>query len=194
MATNAQGPTPGTEVIVVECNVNSTKKKDWDCCQLEQYCAKIDEVDDQVQRKTFEERPDNYDERRDEGNDAAKKYRRCWNQAAAAGVFAAHDEEAIKKQYYADCAHAKAKSNNYTMTAEMGEPDHIHEIQAGGDPTNVRNLRWLDPSVNKSVQNITATVGKSYDASKKQSVSADCCPAEATYCAPPKTSDSKIIS
>lgn len=193
MADNLQGPTPGVEVIEIDCKVNSTVKKDWNCCQLQQYCAKIDEVDDQVQRKTFDDRPPNYEDLREDGNGAAANYRAAWNRAAAKNVFAGHDEEAIKTHFYADCAHKKAKDNNYHMTAEMGEPDHVHEIQAGGSATNVRNLRWLDPSVNKSVQSVSTTVGKSYDPFKKQSVSANCCPAEQTHCAPPKNSDSKVV-
>lgn len=193
MATNVQGPTPGVEVIAIDCKVNSTVKKDWNCCQLEAYCAKIDEVDDQVRRKTFDERPENYEELREDGNDAATGFRTAWNRAAANGTIAAQDQGAVKKMFYADCAYDEAKNNNFRMTSAMGEPDHVHEIQAGGNATNVRNLRWLNPSVNKSVASVTTTVSSSYDTSKNQSVSANCCPAEATHCAPPKTSSSPVV-
>ena len=193
MATNAQAPTPGIEPIVIDCKVNTTVKKDWNCCQLAVYCAKIDEVDDQVRRKKFDERPENYDRLRTAGNGAANDFRRDWNRAAAAGVFAQHDQDAVKKMFYADCAYEEARANNFHMTSAMGEPDHVHEIQAGGNATNVRNLRWLNPSANKSVQSVTGTVAGQYDTSKSQSVEANCCPAEATHCAPPKTPSSPVV-
>lgn len=182
-----------SEVIVIECNVNSTAKSSWSCCQLQQYCAKIEEVDEQVQRKTFDPEPDNYDQMRRVGNSATVWYRRLWNQAAASGILAAADQNAVRKQFYADCQYEEARANNFHMTAQMGSPDHIQEIQAAGSPANVRNLRWLNGSVNTSVKSVTSTVAKSYDSAKSQSVAADCCPAEATYCGPPKTPASPVI-
>lgn len=193
MATNLQAPTPGVEDIPIDCKVNSTVKNNWNCCQLQVYCAKIDEVDDQVRRKTFDDRPEDYDELRDDGNGAARNFRTAWNRAAANGTIASQDQDAVKKMFYADCAYDEARGNSFQMTSAMGEPDHVHEIQAGGNATNVRNLRWLNPSVNKSVKSVTGTVAGSYDRSKSQSVSANCCPAEATHCAPPKTSSSPVL-
>lgn len=193
MATNAQGPTPGVETIEIDCKVNTSVKKDWNCCQLAAYCGKVDEVDDQVRRKSLDSRPENYDDLRDQGNDAARDFRAGWNRAAGLGVIQAQDQEVVRKMFYADCAYEQALANDFQMTSAMGEPDHIHEIQGGGHPTNLLNLRWLDPSANKSVQGVTKTVSASYDPSKDQCVSANCCPAEATHCAPPKTSSSPVV-
>lgn len=193
MATNMQTGTPGEEVIDIDCKVNSTEKANWNCCQLQQYCAKIDEVSDQVQRKTFDPEPEYYSDMRRQGNSATKWYRRLWNQAAASGVIQAADQDAVRKQFYADCQYEQARANNFHMTAAMGSPDHVQEIQAAGSATNVRNLRWLNGSVNTSVKSVTGTVGRSYDPFKKQKVTANCCPAERTHCAPPKTSASPVV-
>jgi hypothetical protein len=193
MALNVQAPTPATQTIEIDCKVNSTVKKNWNCCQLQQYCGKVDEVDDQVRRKSFGDSPENYAEVRDDGNAAAATFRAGWNRAARNGTIAGQDQEAVKKMFYADCAYERARANNFVMTGEMGEPDHIHEIQAGGSATNLANLRWLDPSANKSVQSVTGTVAQEYDPSKNQCVQANCCPAEATHCAPPKTPDSNVV-
>jgi len=183
MSTEGQGPTPGTEQITIDCNVQGTAKKDWNCCHLLQYCAKIDEVDDQVRRKSFEEKPEDYAYRRRKGNAAAKAFKRGWNRAARAGTIAAADQEAVKKMFYHDCAYEQAKANDFEIGSEF-EPDHVQEIQAGGSAGNItmQNLRWLADTTNGSVQSVTGTVAKSYDPSKSQSVKANCCPAENTFC------------
>lgn len=190
-------PVPGDEAcedeIVIECKVENSVKKNWDCCQLSQYCAKIEEVDDQVRRKKFEKPTENYEDLRDAGNDAAKNFRDGWNKAAREGVIASFPKEARTPFFFDDCAHDKAESNGFEIEAGDMSPDHVHEIQSGGSATNYSNLRWLDGSVNKSVQSATGTAAKKYDEKKSQCVSADCCPAESTFCAG-KTPDQKLLS
>lgn len=193
MAINAQAPTPAVQVIAIQCKVTTTVKKDWNCCQLEAYCAKVDEIDQQVKERVLQEKDDEYAYFRRRGNSAAANFRTQWNRIAATGFFATQDQDAVRTRFYAECAYQEAVNNNYCMTAEMGSPDHIQEIQACGSATNVLNLRWLNPSVNTSSQKVTGSVWKEYDSSKEQTVSADCCPHTATFCAPPKTSSSAVL-
>ena len=181
MSIEGQAPTPAEEPIEIECNVETSAKKNWSCCDLLQYCAKCDELDDQVRRKNFGERPENYDDVRADGNDAAATYRAGWNAAAANGTIAAADQGAVQNMFYHECAYQQAQANDFEIGPEM-QPDHVVEIQAGGSATNLGNLKWLSTSVNRSVQSVSGKIGREYDSSKDQTVEVDCCPAEQGYC------------
>jgi hypothetical protein len=187
MAYETQNPLGGT-MLVIECEVETSAKKDWTCCHLTEYCGKVDELDEKAKRGQLEEiDADDYDDLRSEGNDAAAEFRDGWNAAAARGVIARFRQDAVRKMFYADCAYAASRANGFQIGAEM-QPDHIHEIQCGGGASNFANLRWLSTTVNRSI----GSTGRSLKPGVHTSVSADCCPAESGYCAG-KTPDQGVL-
>jgi hypothetical protein len=177
MSFEAQNPLGGT-MLVVECDVESSAKQNWTCCQLMEFCAKVDEIDEKARRGELEPLEEGaYDDLRADGNEAAALFRDGWNTAASNGTIANFDQQAVRGMFYADCAYDQAQANNFQIGPEM-QPDHIHEIQAGGGASNLSNLRWLSTTVNRSI----GSTNRSVKPGRHTAVSADCCPAESGYC------------
>lgn len=166
MAFNVQSPTAGGLPANIECRVAKTEKKDWNCCQLKQYCAKVHELDTLARDPTVHVHDitgtQKYDIARAEGDQGAKDFRKDWNNDPN------KTQNPTKNKFYHECA---VKSGQ--IGPEM-QADHVHEIQRGGHPTgtNYSNLKWLDSSVNGSI-------GSSLEQLPHNPtyVKADCCPA-----------------
>lgn len=187
MAIVGQAPIGGV-LREIDCNVEGSAKAGWTCCQLLQFCAKLDEANNQAADSEHSEIDDDeYEERRAEGNDAAADFREAWNNLAPQLMDEALQPR-IREMFYHPCAYDEAHDNNLQVGPEM-QPDHEHEIQLGGAAADFVNLRWIDTSVNRSLgSSLTA-----YDpAVHTGGVSADCCPAEETYCAG-KTPDQGVL-
>jgi hypothetical protein len=167
MAKTAQKPTSGDEPPNIECKVETSAKAGWDCCQLKQFCAKVTELNNLAKESKLKDirGTQKYADNRRLGDIAAADFRKQWNSNPR------RKQNPTKSKFYHDCAVKKGK-----IGPEF-EPDHVHEIQRGGPPSDFANLRWLDESVNTSIQGHVA--GLPYNPSY---VKADCCPAGASYC------------
>jgi len=205
MAIVAQKPT-GAGVQYIECDVEGSAKAGWNCCQLEQFCNKLMELNEQAGEGdlgSVRGQP-NYDDLRGEGNDAAEEYRDVWNQLADDGTLNAIDDQAphlMRDKFFADCAYEQSRATvrpppapqdtNFHVGPEM-QPDHEHELQFGGDTAmgDLMNLRWLDTSVNRS---LGSTLRGHDPATYPGGINADCCPADETYCAG-KTPDDPVVT
>lgn len=155
------------DVHPVECKVETSAKKDWDCCQMKQFCAKIDSINKLAKRGKLQ--TSNLQARnaaRGEG-----LFRQKWNEAPYAW-------QPIHHKFYHPCAKDKAAANDYHIGPEF-QPDHVHELQFGGGATDFKNLKWIDTSVNRSLGSTLA----GYDPNTHPGgISADCCPAEEKQC------------
>ncbi len=154
----------------VECKVSTSAKADWDCCQMKQFCAKIDAVNAVVKRgKATRNAAQVQARNRSQGEG---RFRAQWN----AGPYA---WQPIQHKFYHPCAAAKAAQNDYQIGSDF-QPDHVHELQLGGHPTNFKNLKWIDTSVNQS---LGSTLSAFDPAATPGGIEADCCPAEEKNCA-----------
>ena len=169
MATNSQISVGGkaSKPPNIECDVEKTVKKDWNCCQLKQYCSKVTELNGLARDDKLKDirGTKKYAANRLAGNAAAEDFRADWNSDSAMR------KSPTKAKFYHECAVKKSK-----VGPEM-QPDHVHEIQRDGHPTALTNLKWLDTSVNRSIQGSVGALP-----SDVSYVKADCCPAGKAYC------------
>jgi hypothetical protein len=167
MGPNAQKPTSGTEPPNIKCNVEGSAKKNWNCCQLKQFCAKVNELNKQAKAGELKDirGTKKYETNRVAGNQAAKDFRNDWNSSPR------KKKNPTQSKFYHECAVKKG-----AIGPEM-EVDHVREVQRGGPPSEQANLKWLDESVNTSIQGHVG--GLPYNPSY---VKADCCPASKSYC------------
>ncbi len=167
MGATLHNPVTGNEPPNIKCSVENSAKKDWDCCQLKQFCAKVNELDKIAQEGQLKDirGTDRYDENRLAGDQAAADFREEWNGNPK------KKKDPTKSKFYHECAVKKGKIGD-----EM-QVDHVHEIQRGGHPSQQSNLKWLDTSVNASIQGHVGSLPKSAGY-----VKADCCPAGKAYC------------
>jgi hypothetical protein len=170
---------PGKPVCQIKCEVETTAKRGWDCCDLLQYCAKIAATNQLATQGKMTTDPSKIQARRAARGE--KLFRKKWNEAPYAW-------EPIQHKFYHPCAMDKARETDFQMNGQDWNPDHVHDIQYGGHPTNFKNLKWLSSSVNQS---IGPTLNNLYDPEKHPGgIEADCCPAEETHCAGKEESDS----
>ncbi len=170
MEGEVQGPGSPAAVHEIECDIEGSAKKAWDCCQLKQFCAKIDAVNDQARRGKATRDP-SVVQARNAGRGEAL-FRARWNEAPLAW-------QPLQHKFYHPCAAKKAAQNDYQIGPEF-QPDHVHELQLGGHPTNFKNLKWIDTSVNRS---LGSTMSAFDPEATPGGISADCCPAEEKSCA-----------
>jgi hypothetical protein len=174
---------PGTPVTPakyeVDCDVKGSAKASWDCCQMKQFCAKLDAVNEQAKRGKLTTDPASLQARNSARGE--KLFRKQWNEAPYAYQPMVH-------KFYHPCAAKKAAENEYKIGSEF-QPDHVHELQLGGAPTDFKNLKWLDSSVNQS---LGATLAGFDPVACPGGVSADCCPAEEKDCKGKSDSDAVV--
>jgi hypothetical protein len=168
MGVTVHMPISGELTATIECEIEKTgsAKGSWDCCQLKQFCAKVNELNQQAANGELKDitGTDLYDANRLAGDKAAKAFREAWNSNPKMR------KNPTKSKFYHECAVKKGK------IGEEMQPDHVHEIQQGGPPGE-SNLRWLDTSVNRSIQGHVGAIPEVVTA-----VDADCCPAGRAYC------------
>jgi len=169
--------TPEPAVCEIECKIDTSAKQNWDCCDLKQFCAKLDAVNDSAKRGKN-------DPSAAQARNAARGerlFRQRWNEAPYAW-------QPIQHKFYHPCAFKRASESDFQMGSDW-QPDHVHEIQLGGAPTDFKNLKWISSSVNSS---LGATLS-AYDPQQHPGgVAADCCPAEDTHCAGKEDGDSVL--
>jgi hypothetical protein len=165
MAKEQQQPTGGA-VHEIKCELNKGAKPAWGCCDLQQFCAKLDEINKLAAKGRLDESAAQARNAREgEG-----RFRREWNQAP--WTHAPHPSRA----FYHDCAYARALANDLQVGNEV-QPDHVHELQLGGPATHQTNFKWISTSVNRS---LGPHLSGYHPETHPGGVSADCCPAEET--------------
>jgi hypothetical protein len=122
--------------------VQTTAKQDWDCCDLKQYCAKIEATNQLSRQGKMTTDPSRVQDRNSARGE--KLFRDRWNEAPLAW-------QPIQHKFYHPCAFHRASQTDFQMNGSDWNPDHVHDIQFGGSPTNFKNLKWLSSSVNKSI-------------------------------------------
>jgi hypothetical protein len=173
---------PAPAVCEIQCNVTTSAKQNWDCCDLKQFCAKLDSINESAARGKTTTDPAKIQERNSRRGEAL--FRQRWNEAPLAW-------QPIQHKFYHPCAFQKARANDFQMNGQDWNPDHVHDIQFGGNPTDFKNLKWLSSSVNKSLGQTLTPYNPDIHSG---GVSADCCPAEDNYCPPGKDDSANILA
>lgn len=172
----------GPAVCEIECKVTTSAKKNWDCCDLKQFCAKLDSINQLSERGKLTTDPAKIQDRNAARGEAL--FRQRWNEAPLAW-------QPIQHKFYHPCAFKKAAETDFQMNGQDWNPDHVHDLQFGGAPTDFKNFKWLSSSVNKSLgQTLTPYSPDQHPGG----VSADCCPAEETHCPPDKSDTASILA
>lgn len=167
----AQGPNvPGALAVHdLECDVQGSAKAGWNCCQLKQFCAKLDAVNEQTRRGRATTDPAAIQARNRAQGEG--RFRAMWNEGP-------YSWQPIHHKFYHPCAFDQAAQNDFQIGPEF-QPDHVQELQLGGAATDFKNLKWIDTSVNRS---LGATLPTYDPAATPGGIVADCCPAEETFC------------
>jgi hypothetical protein len=166
----ATGSSGELAVHEIECDVEGSAKAGWNCCQMKQFCAKLDAVTDTTRSGKATTNPTALEARN--RNQGEGRFRAAWN----AGPYT---WQPLHHKFYHRCAFEQAAANDFQIGSEF-QPDHIHELQLGGRATDFKNLKWIDTSVNRS---LGSTLSGFDPATCPGGVSADCCPAEERNCA-----------
>ncbi len=163
----------GDNPLPIDCK-NAPHKEGstkFDKCEIEEICAKCASVNEQAKAGKLKRRSgDNYTTNREKGDakcDSLKGFakRKSPNHEKLGGFSHLSDECAAKMQKKADSADPP-----YTGFS----PDHVQEIQLGGHPTDLSNLRWMSSAPNSwmgTKLNGFETVGPD----KHTGVKPDCC-------------------
>lgn len=147
---NQQAPqTPsgaGDKPLEIDCETGPPKgyKAGFEDCQKEELCSKIAELNSlakagKLQRRT----PADQKDKRKEGNKACRAH----NYQARKGK--AHAPALSGFMDVSDDCKQKLKNDAEANDYRGYSPDHVHEIQVGGHPTDVTNLKWLSSNVNE---------------------------------------------
>jgi hypothetical protein len=186
MAQVYQSPIHG-RMMDYDCDIKNTAKKNWDCCDLKQYCAKLDTLNKQAQKKDPEGRrilTRNQRRRMARNSERGEgRFREEWGERYGPGKSAPP-----KSMFYHECAWEKARKNQFEIGKEM-QADHVHELQLGGHATHQRNFKWLSSSVNGS---LGSTLSNYQPKLYPGGVSATCCPAEEQECRDKKDTDKLV--
>jgi hypothetical protein len=141
----------GDNPLKINCRNAPAKKgaKKFTPCEKEEICAKCADINRDAKARRSEGKShrrarSSYKRKRRKGNNKC----RTLNRQARAGKPADLGFCPVSP----GCAQHlrnKAKANNY----EGFSPDHIHEIQLGGHPTKLTNLRWMSSGPNEWIGN-----------------------------------------
>ncbi len=158
----------GSNPLKVECE-NAPKRKGspkLSKCEKEEICAKCAEINEQAKTPGSLDRPAPAVQvaNRATGNALISKM----NAEARAGNPPNIGFTPVSPDCYEELK-TKAKANNYSGFS----PDHMHEIQLGGHPTDVKNLRWMSSKSNEWIGRTLKEYNK--PPAKHTGVKPDCC-------------------
>jgi uncharacterized Zn-binding protein involved in type VI secretion len=118
-------------------------RKKFTDCEIEEICAKCASVNEQMKSGGLKRRDTSYEEAREDGNKICaqlKGYARRDSES--------HEELGgfghLPSKKCRDELSAKAERKKYRGFS----PDHVQEIQLGGHPTDLANLRWMSSRPN----------------------------------------------
>jgi len=113
-------------------------------CEIEEICAKCSEVNTQAKAGLLKRRDASYQKYRDLGNTKCDQLK-----GFAKRESPQHEELGGFKHVSKDCEkilNDKAKNADPPYTGFS--PDHVQEIQLGGHPSDLPNLRWMSSAPN----------------------------------------------
>jgi len=166
----------GKNPLPIKCkNAPASSPVKFTPCELKQICAKCADINRQAKAGKLKRRSKAAQKReRKRGNSAAKKKCRRDGRALRTGAKTPDD---LEKSFTHECQFDEWKNGgadpNFKTPTELS-PDHIHEIQVGGHPTNPANLRWMSSRANEWIggqMKHFKTSGKD----KHTGVKPDCC-------------------
>jgi uncharacterized Zn-binding protein involved in type VI secretion len=179
-AVQAPGPVGGANPLDIKCKgaPHTPGSKKLDPCQIEEICNKCDDINDQAAAGKLKRRtPADQAASRARGNSAAASYRTAASNALAGGATPA----SMKPNFTADCQHDKWAGKQPPppdpgfREPEMLSPDHVHEIQVGGDPVSPSNLRWMSSKANSWIGGAMKQYQGSESPTPHTGVKPDCC-------------------
>lgn len=164
---------PGEVIIKCKGAPKKPGSKKFSKCEKEEICAKIKSVNNQIKGGALIKRDtkaQTYINDRIKGN----------KKAAQLKGFAARNSDQHKnlggfKHLSNECnKELTKKAKNSNPPYKDFSADHVHEIQLGGHPTDLKNLRWMSSNANSwmgSKMRKVKTSGKN----KTTSIKGDCC-------------------
>jgi len=164
-------PGGGKDVKEIDCKNGGYDGKPFTDCDKKQICAKCDEVNQQASAGKLKRRtPTDQAEARTEGDRATKKYR---TSCAAAIKEGRMGPEEVKAKMYHQCAYDEWEKGGKDpgFRNPMMDPDHSHEVQLGGAPSDESNLKWMSSGANRWM----GPVLQHYNPEKHSGVKANCC-------------------
>jgi hypothetical protein len=174
----------GANPFLIDCeNFRSPPKDDgspgpkpngYSACDKKQICKKCEELNNQRQAGQHQRRsPADQDAARAQG-DAAASAIRSQQESCAARLGPGWTEIVDQKEmFYDDCALKEWRQGGRDpgMRTPMFDPDHIHEIQIGGNPIDPNNFKWMSSHANRWV----GRKMQDYDPAVHTGVQANCC-------------------
>jgi hypothetical protein len=142
----------------------------WSKCDYDQYCAKVAEVNKQLNNDTDAissnpvARTATAGAIREAGNVAAAAFRSAWKEVVPLGMMSRTEKKA---HFYHDCAYDDSNEGRDVSTFQ---PDHVQELQLGGDISGP--FKWLTSHVNGSIGSSLQHV----DPAKHKAIVTNCCP------------------
>ena len=164
----------GGKTLYHDCDIKNSGKSKWDCCDLKQFCAKVDKVNKQRKQKDAKGRGKlTRDKKRREARNREEgegRFRENWKEKYEGKTKTSkHDQS----KFYHQCAYEKAKKGKFKMKGM--QVDHVHELQLGGKAIHQGNFKWLSAGPNASMGAILKQyTPKNYPGG----LIVSCCPAE----------------
>lgn len=168
---------PSDNLLEIKCkDAPASSSKKFDDCDKKQICAKCEEINAQAKDKKLKRRsPADQATQRRKGNAAAAAYRRTEGRKLREGKKSPED---FKTDFMHACAYQTWKNGGADpgfREPEMLSPDHVHEIQVMGHPTDPANLKWMSSRANSWI----GTTMKQFQGQESDTphtgVKADCC-------------------
>ena len=135
------------DALIIDCK-DAPKKpgsKKFDKCEIEEICAKCSEINDHIDEgNDLKRRDKSYKKARKAGNEKASQLK-----GFAKRNSPRHEDLGGFKHVSKKCEKVlKKKAKNADPPYTGFSPDHIVEIQVGGAPQCLTNLRWMSSGPN----------------------------------------------
>jgi Domain of unknown function (DUF4150) len=139
-------------------------------CEIEEICAKASEVNRQAKAGLLKRRRGSYQQYRDIGNKKCDQLKGFAKRSSPQ-----HEDLEGFKHVSSECEkELKDKAANADPPYTGFSPDHIQEIQLGGHPTSLSNLRWMSSAPN-SWMGTKLLQFETTGSNKHTGVKPDCC-------------------
>jgi uncharacterized Zn-binding protein involved in type VI secretion len=166
----------GANPLAIKCkDAPHSSPTKFDDCETKEICAKCDDINKQAAANQLKRRsPADQKTARAQGSRAATAYRVAATKALANGT----KPESFKNNFAHECQYDRWKSNGADpgfREPSMLSPDHVHEIQVGGDPVSPANLRWMSSKANSWIGGEMSRFEGSESSHPHTGVKPDCC-------------------
>jgi hypothetical protein len=160
--------------LEIKCDDKSRKddgKRAFTPCEKNQICAKCTNVNQQAAEGKLQRRkPESNKKLKNKKKYAQKKQRDTIEAKIKAGTIS---EDEIKDSFAHPCAYDEWNDAGRDPHMTGYDPDHVHEVQLKGHPTNPENFKWMSADANQWMGN-SPQLG-SYKPRKHFGVCPTCC-------------------